>query len=125
MKIDMYDEENIDLETELYNREIIEEQDIEEQEENSESDEIQEDDINHDMKINKNTFIYEQSCSNKKRKQFIFMHKPTNIIYEAELIGQDVHNSDKFCFFAKEYKSKNDKKIKIFKYQDLKNIRYK
>ena len=126
MMINMYDEENVDLETELYNREIMEEQEQEHEQNNEESEiENEEENINEDIKVNKNTLIYAQKVSPKKRKSFIFIHKPTNIIYEGELLGQDINNSDKFCFSVKVYKSEENKKIRIFKYQDLKNIRYK
>lgn len=133
MVINMYDEENVDIEEQIYNRVLQEEIEQEQKEisslydedsENSVKDEDEEI-IDSNLKVNKNTFIYEQKITQKKKKKFIFTYKPTNIIYEASVIGQDNSNSDKFVFKAKEYKTDNPEKIRIFKFQDLKNIRYK
>lgn len=133
MVINMYDEENVDIEEQIYNRVLQEEIEQEQKEisslydEDSENNVKDEDEeiIDSNLKVNKNTFIYEQKITQKKKKKFIFTYKPTNIIYEASVIGQDNSNSDKFVFKAKEYKTDNPEKIRIFKFQDLKNIRYK
>lgn len=123
----MYDEENVDIEAQLIDRELLEEQEAFEKEKEQIQKETESDkkDDDSDIKINKNTFIYESSQSQKKKKKIIFTHKQTNKVYEVIVIGFDKSNSDKFVFNATEYKSGLPDKIKIFKYQDLKNIRYK
>lgn len=132
MVINMYDEENVDIEEQIYNRVLQEEIEQEQKEISSlydeDSENVNDEDeeiVDTNVKVNKNTFIYEQKITQKKKKKFIFTYKPTNIIYEASVIGQDNSNSDKFVFKAKEYKTDNPEKIRIFKFQDLKNIRYK
>lgn len=130
MVINMYDEENVDIEEQITNRVLQEEVETEELEEILDNDDenniLNEDDIDDELniKINKNTFIYEQSLPQKKKKKILFTHKPSNKVFEVTVIGQDKTNSDKFVFNAKEYKSIESDKIRIFKFQDLKNIHY-
>lgn len=130
----MYDEENVDIEEQIYNRVLQEEIEQEQKEmeslneEDEDSKNINEDDddvIEVNGKITKNSFIFEQTLPDKKKKKYVFTHKPSNVIFEASVIGQDRNNTDKFVFKAKPYKTDENDKIRIFNFKDLKNIRYK
>jgi len=131
MVINMYDEENVDYESQITNR-VFDELETEEQntiltdKESSPFNEDNEDIDKKSFKVTKSTLLYEIKLSEKKRNTIIFLYKPKNIIYEGIVYGQDSQNPDKFMFKVKEYKSKdNILKCKIIKFNDIKNLRYK
>lgn len=134
MLINMYDEENVDIEEQINNRVLQEEIEKEQEEleilntEASSLDVKKEDEYDAieyaNLKVNKNTILYECSLEDKKKRTLVFAHKLSNTVFEGIVIGYD-KNTDKFVFKVKQYKTKENPKIRIFKYQDLKNIRYK
>ena len=134
--ITMYDEENQDIELQLYDKDLLD--DIDEVDvgylEEPESKKNDDDDEGEFLsvadlkysKLTKDALVAEQNKPEKKRSIITFTSKKTNVEYEGILIGQDKNNPDKFVFSVKEINSdNNNRKIKIFKYNELKNFNYK
>lgn len=122
MQCCMYDEENIDLEEQMYQNDILND-DIDSDiiDEDSEDDEY-----NTDKYVLSRFFLDTQLNLPDKKKQVIrVIHKKTNKIFEGIVIGRDQNNHDKYLFdmySVIDDELSSEKKYKIFNINDIKKV---
>lgn len=117
----MYDEDNIDLEEQMYLQDIQDE--LNEQYEDDEEDETEEIPV-YIYKLNK-SFLLDQ-CKQKEvdRKTIKFINKNTKVVFEGIVLGHSSSDDNKFVFSVGEIinKEKQQTKTRIFSIKDIEKI---
>ena len=123
----MYDEDNIDLEEQLYLQEIQEELESEEYAdiENEEEDENEDEFEQYDYKLTKSFLETQLRRYEPDRTYLKIIHKPTRKIFEGYVLGQSSSNSNKFVFLVAELvdDALSEKKTKVFNIDDIKKYK--
>ena len=113
----MYDEDNVDLEEQLYLQEVQEELDAEE----AALEELEEEYDPTDYTLTK-SFLKEQlKKKESERINIKVVHKKTGKIFEGIVLGQGVDDPNKFAFRMSiiENEKRSEPKTKIFNFADI------
>lgn len=116
----MYDEDNIDLEEQMYLQDIQDELNEQYDDDIDETEEIPV----YSYKLNK-SFLLDQ-CKQKEfeRKSIKFINKNTNAIFEGIVLGHSSTDDNKFVFNVCEIinKEKQQAKTRIFSIKDIEKV---
>lgn len=113
----MYDEDNVDLEEQLYLQEVQEELDAEE----AALEELEEEYDPTDYTLTKSFLIEQLKKKESERINIKVVHKKTGKIFEGIVLGQGVDDPNKFAFrmVIIENGKRSAPKTKIFNFSDI------
>ena len=114
----MYDEDNVDLEEQLYLQEVQEELDAEE----AALEELEEEEYDPtDYTLTKSFLIEQLKKKESERINIKVVHKKTGKIFEGIVLGQGVDDPNKFAFRMSiiENEKRSEPKTKIFNFADI------
>lgn len=119
MMYNMYDEDNIDLEEQMYLQDVQDELENE-GDDNEIIDDLEDPDY---YELTKHFLETELKLKEPDRRTIRILHKKTEKIFEGYVIGQSTTDKNKFVFSVYEIVDKNivgERKTKIFNFSDIK-----
>ena len=113
----MYDEDNVDLEEQLYLQEVQEELDAEE----AALEELEEENKTNNYTLTKSYLSEQLKKKETERINIKVVHKKTGKIFEGIVLGQGVDDPNKFAFrmVIIENGERSTPKTKIFNFADI------